>query len=236
MSCGIYKLSFNGTTRTYIGQSINIEKRYRQHILNIHNRTANYKILETYDIYGLPKLDILSECAIEDLDRYEEECIDIWDSVNSGCNIYIHSNQAPTYTGYGYGNSKYLKVSITKVFNLLVLTNKSFADIETLTDIPIATISSISALTSHAWLKEEYPDSYLVLKKKKGKRKDYGTISDKLSAKSKGIIYPDVISPEGIVYSIENAYKFAKLNNLAGNHFQEVLNGFRKSHKGWKLA
>ena len=236
MTCGIYKLNFLGTDKVYIGQSINIEKRYKQHLLNIKNKTANSKLLEAHTKYGTPELEVLSECDISDLDSYENECIEIWNSVANGYNLYQFANQSPTYTGYGYGNSKYLKEAIIFAFNLLVSTDLTFSDIEKETSIPLATVANIALLISHYWLKEEYPDKYEILVLKKNNRNNYGAVSDKLSAKAKGIIYPPIRSPEGEVYSIDNAYKFAKLNNLAPNHFQEVLNGHRKSHKGWKLA
>ncbi len=35
MTCGIYKLGFNGTDLVYIGQSENIESRYGSHIFNM---------------------------------------------------------------------------------------------------------------------------------------------------------------------------------------------------------
>ena len=51
-----------------------------------------------------------------------------------------------------------------------------------------------------------------------------------------GIIYPTIKDPQGTIYTIDNAYRFAKEHGLAPNHFQEVLNGHRKSHKGWKTC
>ena len=48
--------------------------------------------------------------------------------------------------------------------------------------------------------------------------------------------YPNVVSPEGIVYIIEsNAKKFALDHGLHQGHFAELLRKKLKSHKGWKL-
>lgn len=236
MTCGIYRLYFKGTDRVYIGQSVNIEKRYRQHTLSMEKGISNYKLQEAYIMYGHPSIEILDECSIEDLDTVEDECISIWNSVNYGFNLYTTANEAPTYKGFGSGNSRYTKEQIVQVFNLLVDTDMPFSDIQTYTGVPSDTTSNISSLVSHIWLKEEYPQKYLLLVSKWGNRSNYTVVSDKLSAKAKGIVYPSIRSPEGIIHTIDNAYKFAKERGLAPNHFQEVLNGHRKSHKGWKLC
>lgn len=236
MTCGIYKLLFTGTYKVYIGQSVNIEKRFKEHCNNLKSNHSNNKLHDAYLLYGLPYLEVLSECTIEELDTQEDECIDIYNSVNNGFNIHYTSNQAPSYTGYGYGNSKYSKDSIINVFMLLVNTNKAYTTIESMTGIPSATICNISLGKSHVWLKEEYPIEYDALINTSISRDSYTIVSNKLSAEAKGIIYPKIKSPEGTIYTITNAYKFAKSNGLAPNHFQEVLNKHRKSHKGWKLV
>lgn len=236
MTCGIYKLVFKGTDKVYIGQSVNIERRYTTHCCTLRNNTANYKLIEAYSLYGLPEYEILSECTTVELDTQEDECIDIYNSVDNGFNIHYTANQAPEYTGFGYGNSKYTKDQILKVFDLLVNTNKTYSNIEELTGVPANSVCNISIGRSHVWLKEDYPAEYIKMHNYIGNRETYVVVSDKLSAKAKGITYPSIKSPDGLVYTITNAYKFAKENGLAPNHFQEVLNKHRKSHKGWKLV
>lgn len=237
MTCGIYKLKFSGTDKVYIGQSVNIEIRYRQHIRNIQNNTCSQKLYEAYITYGTPSLEILSECLIEELDTQEDECIDIYNSVDNGFNIYYTANEAPTYNNsYGYGNTKYPKELIEEAFHLLVDTNDTHINISRIVGIPVGTVSGISLGIHHIWLKELYPEKFAILKSKVGNRQDYSIISNKLSAGSRGIEYPPIKSPEGVVHTITNAYSFAKENGLAPNHFQEVLNKHRKSHKGWRLA
>lgn len=239
MTCGIYLLKFFGTHKVYVGQSQTIEKRYIQHVSNIVNCTANYKLLEAYATYGIPVYEIVAETNIYDLDATENEAIQIWNAVEDGFNIYSSANEAPTYTGYGCGNSKYLKEDLISVFNLLVHTDKTFAEIHSLTNIPEATISTISSTRAHIWLKDDFPEDYAILVNKTKTRRQLicsTVVSDKLSAKTRGIIYPKIKDPDGNIYVIDNAYKFAKQNGLAPNHFQEVLNGHRKSHKGWKVC
>jgi hypothetical protein len=239
MTCGIYSLNFKGTEKVYIGQSVCIEKRYPQHLLTLRTGTANTKLLAAYRDYGTPTYTIVLECCELELDDNEEAAIAVWDSVNNGFNIYSHPYEAPCNTGYyGVGNTQYLKSDILKVFHLLVHTNDNYTKISEFTNVNTSTVGQIAKLRSHTWLKVELPEEYKVLEAKAASRNinGFAVVSDKLSAKSRGIIYPKIKDPEGTVYTIDNAYKFAKERGLAPNHFQEVLNGHRKSHKGWKLA
>lgn len=239
MTCGIYALKFKGTDKVYIGQSINVEHRYKQHLNELASSRSNYKMLEAYSLYGIPEPFIIAECPVGELDGLEDLAIEIWDAVDNGFNIYKTANEAPTYTGYGYGNSKYPKEQILEVFTLLIDTDKSFGQISEMTGIPTHTVSNIAISRSHLWLREECPERYAILVAKAAYRRVIAAntiISDKLSAKARGISYPLIKSPEGIVYLVENASKFAKEHGLATNHLLEVLNGHRKSHKGWKVC
>lgn len=45
---GIYKLNFRGTDQVYIGQSIDVDRRYKQHLYYIEN---NYPVKTKFSIY-----------------------------------------------------------------------------------------------------------------------------------------------------------------------------------------
>lgn len=64
MTCGIYLLRFTGLDKVYIGQSLNIEQRYRKHLQFLRNQDtkANYRMKAAYLLYGAPQLEILCEC------------------------------------------------------------------------------------------------------------------------------------------------------------------------------
>lgn len=239
MTCGIYKLNFNGTDRVYIGQSVNIEKRFIQHKSDMRARRASPKMQEAYKIYGEPiSYNILCEAKIEELDDLEEEAIQIFDSVNNGFNSYTSALEAPTYSGYGYGNSVYSKEDILSAFYLLQDPNITFSEIEKISGIRKDTISKIASCSTHLWLKEEYPNEYLNLESLVGTRNSTNSTlrGSKISAETKGITYPLIKSPSGEIYKVKNAYAFAREHGLAGNHLTEVLNGHRKTHKGWKVC
>jgi predicted GIY-YIG superfamily endonuclease len=67
MTSGIYKLKFEGTSKVYIGQSVNIEKRFKEHIRSLKNRTSAKKLLSGFDTFGHPSIVILEECKDKDL-------------------------------------------------------------------------------------------------------------------------------------------------------------------------
>lgn len=239
MTIGIYCLKFNGTDKVYIGQSDNIERRFKEHLRLFKNYTASTKLQEAYNTYGSPNLLILAESSLDDLDIFEDEAISIYNSVNNGFNTYSYSNQAPTRKyGEESGNAKFTNGQILEVFFLLISDKYYSADeISKITQVSSDIISKISCCSLHNWIRELYPMEYDILISKKYTRKAASSnlVSIKLGANKQGIKYPSIKSPEGIIFEIDNAYRFAKERGLAPNHFQEVLNGHRKSHKGWRL-
>lgn len=78
MSCGIYKITNNINRKIYIGQSANIEKRWREHINASqhetyygHKKSLLYPALNKYGIDNF-SFEIIEECDISELD--EREC------------------------------------------------------------------------------------------------------------------------------------------------------------------
>ena len=75
---GIYKITNKLNGKVYIGQSINIEKRWRQHIndpgYNIHNAIKKYG-KENFSF------EVLLECSVDMLDVWETDMINLYDCV-----------------------------------------------------------------------------------------------------------------------------------------------------------
>lgn len=231
MTCGIYLLKFDGVDGVYVGQSVNIEYRYKKHLQALKRRTANYKLQKEYDYRGTPKLDILLECSAEELNTNEDEAIKIYDSVNNGFNIAEFAD----IHGKGEKNpaSKYSEKQIEEVFNLLLDLNNRYKDIEEKTGVSLSTIRHIANLEAHTWLNVKYPEKYELLKSYKGLVRQQATNS----AASRGIEYPPICSPSGVIYTISNVAAFAREHNLDPSSLTKVLNRRPKynSHKGWKL-
>lgn len=169
------------------------------------------------------------------LNVYENILIKHYNAVENGFNTYDESRGRFGHLGIrGELNtsSVYSNKLISEAF-LYIVNNpdKSIKQVSETYSISTSTIGAIAALTQHTWLKEMYPEEYTVLANRKGlNNKGY-----KYCAKALGILYPPLISPSGEVFDITNISEFARKHNLAKSNLCSVLNGHRKSHKGWKL-
>jgi len=233
MTIGIYALSFEGTDKVYIGQSVNIERRYTAHLNSLSTATANYKMMLAYQNHGKPKLNILVECRSEDLMENETWLIHEFDAVNNGLNILeIVTN---VNSGYSSFSSKYSREDILDIVDLLCEGN-SVRGTAKILGIPPSVVCNIQTGSQHVWVKEEFPEKHLKIRsfvKSAGAL----TASSRHSAKGRGYTYPSIMSPTGLVYaSIENIARFAKEHNLSASEVSNVLNGKSKAHKGWRLA
>lgn len=86
MACGIYAILNKITNQIYVGQSINIKKRFRNHkwFLN-HNEHSNDYLQHAWNKYGEVSFEfiILEYCSKEELNDKESFWIKHYDSVNS---------------------------------------------------------------------------------------------------------------------------------------------------------
>jgi hypothetical protein len=99
--------------------------------------------------------------------------------------------------------------------------------ISTATKVAVGVIYYISKGKGHKWLETEYPIQYNTYIVNRG----HGN-----SAQAKGIKYPHIKDPNGVVHTITNRSRFATENYLDCGALGRVLRGVAKSHKGWKLA
>ncbi len=107
MTIGIYSLKFNNTNKRYIGLSINIEHRFKQHIASFKTEDTSTKLLEAYKLYGQPTLEVIAECTEEELEYLEIEAILIYDSINNGFNSVSGGSKGCGLSGELNGASKY---------------------------------------------------------------------------------------------------------------------------------
>lgn len=70
MTSGIYKLTFSDGT-TYIGKSVDIERRWKEHADKFAKRTAAKAMQYAYDTCGMPSTSILLECHEDHIDLME---------------------------------------------------------------------------------------------------------------------------------------------------------------------
>lgn len=231
MKTGIYILRFEGTDKVYVGQAVDINRRYTIHLRKLRAGTGNYKMQEAFNIFGIPTLEILCECSRELLNTNESEAFGIFNCISNGFNIAkepdIHLE------GPSNGYAKYTREEIIDVFNSLLDINNRYTDISLNTGVSIATVRHIANAESHTWLSVEFPEKYATMLSLGGLvRQAAGN-----SAKSKGIIYPPILSPEGVEYIVENASEFAREHGLDPSSLVKILKRRPKyiTHKGWRL-
>jgi len=86
MTTGIYLLSFPGTNSVYIGQSLDIERRFSQHKNSMLKNKSAPKLQKAYDTYGMPRCIILATGSVEELNTWEAHYIKQFDSITNGFN------------------------------------------------------------------------------------------------------------------------------------------------------
>ena len=226
MTCGIYILTFTGTDKVYIGQSVNIERRIQNHRTKLKSGLSSLRLQEAFNKYGDFTYEILVECTEDELDEKEEELIRIFDAYTNGLNSMDRATNGQGLSGEAHPGSRFSKNTIIKVFMYLVNnTDLTYADIAELTGTNKSLVIEINSCKRHKWLKEEFPDKYCMLNQtnrlngRNNKRKEK---------------YPQVKNKEGIIFDVvPSALAFSKLHGIHSGHFNELLNGKAKTVKGW---
>lgn len=88
--CGIYKITNFINGKVYIGQSINIKNRWKDHINSLNRKDSSCTLLQrAWNKYGEENFsfEILELCSEEMLDEVESKYIDVYDSRKNGYNI-----------------------------------------------------------------------------------------------------------------------------------------------------
>ncbi len=230
----IYKLNFKGTDKVYIGQSSDFVTRIHSHLTLLKNGKSPKKLQEAFNIYGVPIPEILIECSIEELDDLEEQAIEVYDSVNNGFNTMYSFGHRSTLKGELAGNAKYSNQQVIEAFSLLVYSDYSHKEITNITGISRGALSDISRGATHVWLKDDFPEDYVKLISKKGVRRS-DSINRVLGAEARGIVYPTIISPEGIEYNVKALRQFCREHNLNHGPVGTILRQGWGQHKGWKV-
>ena len=86
---GIYKIQNKINNKCYIGQSQNIEHRIKTHLCLLNNNNHyNIHLQKAWNKYGFASFDIsvLKLCDVSELDKYEIEYIEKYDSFINGYN------------------------------------------------------------------------------------------------------------------------------------------------------
>lgn len=219
MTIGIYKLKFNSDA-FYIGQSINIEKRYRDHLSQLKSDKSNFKMLEEFSKWGNPTLYILEDCEMQDLDPVEEYYITKFNAtVYPGLNIMSKPSGSP------------IRIQNTKVYEqifFLLLDNKlKNKEIALHLDVSEFIVKNISRGESQVWLKDKYPIEYDRMLNTNRKCKTNRIVKNR----------PLLQAPNGTAYDLsgQNVKEFAKAQSVNVDKLYSILNGKIKEYMGWML-
>ena len=138
MSCGIYKITNQLNGHSYIGQSIDIQRRWRTHKnYTAQETTPLYLAFEKYGINNFT-FEIIEECQPEDLDQREIYWIEYYNSYLKGYN--------QTTGGQGNSNNS-IKLStedIDEIYDLLINSSLSQSEIAKKFQVGDDTISEIN--------------------------------------------------------------------------------------------
>ena len=87
--CGIYGIKNHVNGKMYVGQAVNIYKRWKDHIDDLNeNKHYNLHLQRSWNLYGKENFDffILEECQKEDLNKKEIFYVDKFDAYTYGYN------------------------------------------------------------------------------------------------------------------------------------------------------
>jgi len=235
MLCGIYLLRFTGTDKVYIGQSKNITDRFSTHIRSFKDKIASTKLQNAYQEFGLPTLEILYECNIEDLDKNEEETIEIFNSVKSGFNTkYRNSGGYYRSIGKEAWNTRYSNEIIIKIFTL-ILEKIPNIEISKKLNVPTHLVSHIKCGRKHKWLQEVFKEKYfeeILSKNTKQPNKEKPIYN----IKKPEYIGIQLVDKQGSIHTIDKSLSiFVKEHNLDFGAISKVISKQRNSHKGFSL-
>ena len=172
MTCGIYKLVFSNTSKVYVGQSIHIEVRFRQHLYKLRTNRAAKLMQEAYKVYGEPIMEVLCTCSEDSLNTLEGQYIEKYGSLINGFNtLEVNHSSIGRICGQDHAFSKYSNNEvINAVFFILEHPELTQQNIASTLSISYGVIKAICKGELHKWLKDVIPEEYTLLLNKVGSR------------------------------------------------------------------
>jgi len=161
MTCGIYKIQNKINGKIYVGQSSNIEQRWKVHKTLIKNKNIQNKeekqltkIELAYLKYNIEdfNFEIIEECSQEELNEREKYWIHYYDSYYNGYNSTLGGQQ-----GKCQSSTRLTLKQVNEIKTLLKENNLSFKEIANIYNIRYINVSYIN--TGYFWYdeKDTYP-------------------------------------------------------------------------------
>lgn len=150
MSCGIYKITNQINGKVYIGQSVNIEKRWTKH--RKASETMDYPIYRAMRKYSLENFsfEIIEECSLSELNKRESFWIQFYSSAlqEKGYNLTLGGSSSS-------GQSLTLE-DVLEISNLLLTTDLGNQEIGKIYEVSENIVSGIN--TGYYWKRDiSYP-------------------------------------------------------------------------------
>ena len=159
---GIYKITNQVNNKSYIGQSVNIKRRWNDHRSHAYEKkTTLQKAMCKYGIDNF-KFEILEECKIKELNDKEKYYIKYYDTYNNGYNETLGGS------GTSANGTKLTWDKVKSIINLLKDTDILQHDIAILYNVSKDTIFGINH--GRIWRQDniDYPiREYVEIKKTK---------------------------------------------------------------------
>lgn len=147
---GIYKITNLINNKSYIGQSVDVHRRWKEHC----RLSTNSLIAKKIQQYGKENFlfEIIEECQISELNKKEQYWIQYYDSmVPNGYNIAEDTDS--THTTYCF----YDKEVVNDIFDLLLNSNLTQNQIANQTNTASSMVSRINTGNTHIQEKLTYP-------------------------------------------------------------------------------
>lgn len=158
---GIYKITNKVNNKIYIGQSRDIQKRWKEHKLSCFNENVSdyeSKKNKAFRKYGLDNFtfEIIEEIEIEKLNEREIYWIEKLNSVSDGYNT-SNGGHAPNLKGEYHSQAKNNQKEIDRLIILLRDTNTSYDNLMQEFNLSRAQISNINQGKNWTDKEQQYP-------------------------------------------------------------------------------
>lgn len=152
---GIYCITNKINGKSYVGQSVNIEQRWKAHRTRPFNKNSSqyessfYRAIRKYGLNNFI-FSVLEECEQQELDNRECFWIDKLNSFKNGYNLTTGGQNTRT-------NSKLTELEVQEIKSLLLNSNLTEMEISDMFEVSQRTISSINL--GQTWCEEQltYP-------------------------------------------------------------------------------
>lgn len=209
---GIYKITNKITGKSYIGQSVDIEKRWAYHKETMKNPRINAYYRELYKdmrLFGLNNFlfEVLEECLFEELNEKEKYWIHYYNSYEKGYNL----------TRGGSGTLKYDYNKIKELWDQGLTTEEISKEIN-ISYGYVTTILGILGITA------------------KEKLKRNSIPNDSHSRYSKKVYQKDLYTHE-IIHVFESVSEAADFLKVCRASFREALKNHNNEYRGfyWEI-